>query len=174
MGTKRLCYGVKTAPAQFQAAMLKILVGIDGVFCYIDDILIISNTVEQHLKILKAVFERLVKYNVKLNKIKCNFFQEKIQYLGHQLCAEGIRPLQNKVEAIVRAPRPKGVSELKSFLGMINFMSSLFPICLHDCILYMSCCTEMLLGQGILNVKRPFKGLKRCWWVISYWYIMTR
>ena len=126
MGIKRLCYGVKTTPAQFQAAMDKILVGIDGVFCYIDDILIISNTVEQHLKILKAVFERLVKYNVNLNKMKCKFFQE-VQYLGHQLCAEGIRPLQNKVEAIVGAPRPKGVSELKSFLSTINFYGKFIP-----------------------------------------------
>ena len=80
METKRLCSGVKTAPAQFQAAMDKILVGIDGVFCYIDDILIIFNTVEQHSKILKAVFERLVKYNVKLNKMKCKFFEEEVQY----------------------------------------------------------------------------------------------
>ena len=73
------------------------------------------------MRILRLVFERLVKYNVKLNKSKCTFFQKEVQYLGHQLCSEGIRPLQNEVEAIQRAPRPKNVTELKSFLGMINF-----------------------------------------------------
>ena len=127
MGTKRLCYGVKTAPAQFQAVMDKILVGLDGVFCYIDDILVVDDTVEEHLRKLRLVFERLNKYNVKLNKSKCKFFQDEVQYLGHQLCSEGIRPLQNKVEAIQRAPRPKNVTELKSFLGMVNFYGKFVP-----------------------------------------------
>ena len=90
--------------------------GLDGVFCYIDDILVVDDTVEEHLRKLRLVFERLNKYNVKLNKSKCKFFQDELQYLGHQLCSEGIRPLQNKVEAIQRAPRPKNVTELKSFL----------------------------------------------------------
>ena len=127
MGTKRLCYGVKTAPAQFQAAMDKILAGIEGVYCYIDDILIVSNTKEEHLNILKLVFERFRRYNVKLNGTKCKFFQKDVQYLGHQICAEGIRPLQNKVEAIQGAPQPRDVSELKSFLGMINFYGKFIP-----------------------------------------------
>ena len=127
MGTKRLCFGIKTAPAQFQAVMDKILVGIEGIFCYIDDILVVSKSVEEHLRILKLVFGRLAKYNVRMNGDKCLFFRKKIQYLGHELSADGIRPLQGKVEAILKAPRPKDVTGLKSLLGMINFYGKFIP-----------------------------------------------
>ena len=57
MGTKRLCFGIKTAPAQFQATMDKILVGIEGVLCYVDDILVVTNSVEEHMRVLKLVFQ---------------------------------------------------------------------------------------------------------------------
>lgn len=97
MGTKRLCFGIKTAPAQFQATMDKILVGIEGVLCYVDDILVVTNSVEEHMRVLKLVFQRLAKYNVRLNREKCQFFKKQVQYLGHQLCVDGIRPLLNKV-----------------------------------------------------------------------------
>jgi hypothetical protein len=127
MGTNRLCFGVKTAPAQFQATMDKILSGVKGVFCYIDDILVVTESVEEHLTVLKQVFERLTKYNVKLNQVKCRFFQQEIQYLGHKLSADGIRPLQGKLEAIQKAKRPTNVSELKSLLGMINYYGKFLP-----------------------------------------------
>lgn len=127
MGTKRLCFGVKTAPAQFQAAMDKILTGIPHVFCYIDDILVATDSVEEHLRVLKSVFNRLAKFNVKLNGEKCLFLKPKIRYLGHILSSDGVRPIQQKVEAIQKAPRPKDVSELKSLLGAINYYGRFMP-----------------------------------------------
>lgn len=127
LGSKRLSYGVKTAPAQFQAVMDKILTGIKGVFCYIDDILLATNTIEEHMKVIKEVFARLSEYNVRINGNKCLFFRDQVQYLGHALSAEGIRPLQDKIQAIREAPRPQNVSELKSLLGMINFYGKFLP-----------------------------------------------
>ena len=127
MGTKRLCFGVKTAPAQFQAAMDKILTGIPHVFCYIDDILIATDSVEEHLRVLKSVFNRLAKFNVKLNGEKCVFLKPKIRYLGHILNEDGVRPIQQKLDAILKAPRPKDVSELKSLLGAINYYGRFLP-----------------------------------------------
>ena len=121
MAPKRLCFGVKTAPVIFQATMDKILAGMNNVFCYIDDILIATDNREQHLKVLKALFERFETYNVRLNAQKCLFFSEEVKYLGHILSAEGIRPVQDKVEAIQKAPRPSNVTELKSFLGLVNY-----------------------------------------------------
>lgn len=127
LGTNRLCFGVKTAPAQFQAAIDKILTGIPHVFCYIDDILVATDSIEEHLHTLKSIFKRLAEFNVKLNGDKCQFFRSKIQYLGHNLSADGIRPIQQKVEAILKAPRPKDVSELKSLLGLINYYGKFLP-----------------------------------------------
>jgi hypothetical protein len=115
MAPKRLTYGVKVAPAQFQAAIDKILAGIENVFCYIDDILIASNTPEQHYKTLEKVLARLQEYNVKLNRAKCKFLMEEVQYLGHRLTGEGVKPVQSKVDAIMKAPEPQDVSELRSF-----------------------------------------------------------
>ena len=127
LATKRLTYGVKPAPGQFQAAMDKILAGIDNVFCYIDDILIATGDKMKHQNVLEQVLQRLVKYNVKLNKAKSKFFKNQVQYLGHILTADGIRPVQDKVEGIVKAPKPTDVSQLKSFLGMVNFYGKFIP-----------------------------------------------
>ncbi|PIK43315.1 hypothetical protein BSL78_19832 [Apostichopus japonicus] len=121
LAPKRLCFGVKTAPVLFQSTMDKILTGIPHVFCYVDDILVATNNVEEHLKILRLLFDRLDKYNVRLNASKCQFFKPQVQYLGHDLSGKGIQPVQDKIEAIMRAPRPTNVSELKSFLGIVNY-----------------------------------------------------
>ena len=59
LSTKRLCFGIKTTPSIFQATMDKILVGIDNVFCYVDDVLIATHNKEDHVKVLEQVFERL-------------------------------------------------------------------------------------------------------------------
>ena len=126
-GTSRLTYGIKVAPAQFQACMDKVLSGIDHVFCYIDDILVATSSLEEHMKVLGQVFERLVQYNVKLNQDKCLFLQDSVNYLGHEVSDMGVKPLQNKIEAIMKAPVPRNISELKSFLGMVNFYAKFVP-----------------------------------------------
>lgn len=117
----RLCFGVKTAPAIFQSVMDQILQGLDNVFCYIDDILIVSTSIEEHVVLLEKVFKRLTEFNVKVNKAKCKLGLSSIEYLGHQISAEGVKPLEDKVEALRNAPRPRDVSELRSFVGMLNF-----------------------------------------------------
>ena len=58
---------------------------------------------------------------MKLKKPKCQFLKREAKYLGHKISGDGIKPLQNKVDAIKKAPIPKDVTELKSFLGMVNF-----------------------------------------------------
>ena len=106
LSTKRLCFGIKTAPSIFQATMDKILVGIDNVFCYVDDVLIATQNKEDHVKVLEQVFERFGKHNVRLNVTKCQFFRPELKYLGHTVCKEGIRPIESEVAAISKAPRP--------------------------------------------------------------------
>ena len=109
------------APAQFQACMDKVLAGLEGVSCYIDDILVATSNEKEHVERLREVFSRLQKYNVKLNGKKCSFFQTNVKYLGHVLDSEGTRPMQNKIDAIVKAATPQNVSELKAYLGMVNY-----------------------------------------------------
>ncbi|UYV80368.1 K02A2.6-like [Cordylochernes scorpioides] len=73
-----------------------VLSGIGGVICYIDDVLIATASIEEHLALLKTIFARLAKYNIKLKKEKCLFLQKEIEYLGHLVTGEGIRPLDHK------------------------------------------------------------------------------
>lgn len=127
LGTKRLCYGIKTAPAQFQAIMDKILAGIDHVFIYFDDILVSTSSRQEHIEALTQIFDRFQKYNVKINESKCQFFKDRVEYLGHTLSSDGIRPLSNKVECIMSAPTPTNVTELKSFLGLLNYYGKFLP-----------------------------------------------
>ena len=85
-----LSFGVSSPPAVFQKAMEAILQGLPQVICYLDDILITSSTVEEHLKNLAEVLERLADHGLKLKQEKCSFLQDSVEYLGHHFDAEGV------------------------------------------------------------------------------------
>lgn len=117
----RLPFGIHSAPAIFQRTMEGILRGISHVTVYIDDILITGENEEEHLKNLDAVLTRLENEGLRLKMEKCAFMLPKIEYLGHTISANGLHPSQDKVRAIVDAPVPHNVSQLRSFLGMVNY-----------------------------------------------------
>ena len=123
----RLPFGVASAPAIFQKLMDTVLQGISGVACYLDDILVSSTDEESHLRILEEVFSRLEKHGFKLKLEKCEFLTAHIEYLGHVVSKEGIHPIPSKVEAIVNAPTPANVQQLRSFLGLINYYGKFIP-----------------------------------------------
>ena len=75
--------------------------GIDGVICYIDDILVMGSTDEQHLESLEKVLQTLKEYGLRVKKTKCDFCQPLVEYLGHQADADGLHTLPSKVAAIV-------------------------------------------------------------------------
>ena len=101
--------------------MDKILHGLPGVICHIDDILITGKDDEEHLRHLAAVLNRLEEHNFRLKKDKCHFLIPSVEYLGHQIDQEGIHAVPSKVEAITNAPPPTNVQELRSFLGLLNY-----------------------------------------------------
>ena len=117
----RLPFGVASAPAMFQKLMDTVLQGIPGVVCYIDDILVTGTTQSDHLRNLEEVFQRLERHGFRLKKEKCTFLANSVEYLGHQIDCEGIRALPSKTEAIVNAPTPTNVHQLRSFLGLLNY-----------------------------------------------------
>jgi hypothetical protein len=118
----RLPFGVASALCIFQRYMESLLQGIDGVLVYIDDILVMGSTVDEHICTLDKVFERIVSAGLTLNKSKCYFLRPRIEYLGHNIIdEEGLRPTEEKVKAIKEAPKPKNVAELRSFLGITNY-----------------------------------------------------
>ena len=117
----RLPFGVSSAPAVFQKAMDTILQGLPQVICYLDDILVTGSTPQEHLQNLAVVLERLSQHGIRLKEKKCSFMQDSVDYLGHHIDAQGIRTSPSKMEAITKAPAPNNVTQLRSFLGMVNY-----------------------------------------------------
>ena len=98
--------------------MDQILQGQTNTVCYLDDILITGKSVEEHMEALEGVLKCLQDHGM---IIKCNFFQTSVEYLGHRIDANGLHPTTDKVKAVVKAPRPKTVTELKSYQGLLNY-----------------------------------------------------
>ncbi|KAL6457444.1 hypothetical protein MHYP_G00344070 [Metynnis hypsauchen] len=123
----RLAFGITSSPAIFQRAMDQVLQGLPNVHCYLDDILITGQNRVQHLKNLDAVLGRLEEFGLRVEKEKCEFFKDSLEYLGHAIDAHGLHKSPEKVRAIVEAPAPTDVSQLCSFLGLINYYSRFIP-----------------------------------------------
>ena len=123
----RLSYGVSSAPSIFQAVMDQILQDMPGVVCYLDDILISAKNKVEHLELLDKVLTRLEKYGVRVKLAKCEFMSSEVVYLGHRIDATGIHPTDDKISAIKEAPIPQNVTELRSFLGLVNYYHKFLP-----------------------------------------------
>ncbi|XP_031343921.1 uncharacterized protein K02A2.6-like [Photinus pyralis] len=123
----RMPYGIKTAPSIFQLIMEKVLIGLEGVTCFLDDILIAGRNKEEHLLRIDLVLNKLEKYGLTVRREKCNFFQKSVNYLGFVIDEEGLRPSTEKVDALLKAIPPRNKSELKSVLGMFNYYRAFIP-----------------------------------------------
>ena len=98
-----------------------VLSGLQGVASYIDDIIVTGKTKQEHLQNLDSVLTRLEQAGFHLNRAKSAFMLPSIQYLGHVISAEGIQPSKEKVRALLEAPTPTNVQQLRSFLGAVNY-----------------------------------------------------
>lgn len=101
---------------------------------------------------LVQVLDRLQGYNVRVNLNKCQFFSNEIKFLGHLICKEGIKPLPEKVEAIVRAPAPNSLTQLQADLGLLNYYCKFLPR-LSECL------TPL---HKLLKNDTPFKWTDEC------------
>ena len=123
----RLPFGVSAAPSIFQRIMENLLQGIPHVSIYLDDILITGTTETEHLNTLDEVLSRLVTAGFKLKQKKCGFLLSSVEYLGHKISAKGLQPTEEKVRAIKEAPPPSNVSQLRSFIGLVNYYGKFLP-----------------------------------------------
>ena len=117
-------FGLTNSPATFQTMMndlFKDLIDEGCVIIYMDDILIFTETLEEHMKIVKRVLKILAKNKLYLKAEKCSFEQTKIEYLGLIISAGQIEMDPVKVEGVSAWPTPSNVKEVQSFLGFVNF-----------------------------------------------------
>ena len=106
---------------------IALLRGIPFVAVYLDDILVSGETETDHLANLDTVLTRMKEAGLRLRRSKCTFMQEAVEYLGHRVDAQGLHPVQKKVKAIAEAPAPTNVTELKSYLGLLNYYGRFLP-----------------------------------------------
>ena len=123
----RLPFGIASAPAIFQRVMDTILQGLPGTICYIDDILLTAASEEEHFRLLEEVLRRLRAENIRMKRSKCYFMRDSVEYLGHIVDANGLHATPEKIAAIERAPRPQNVTQLRSFLGLLNYYRKFLP-----------------------------------------------
>ena len=123
----RLPFGVSSAPGISQRTMENLLQGIPHVVVRVDDILVSGKDDPDHLANLGTVLSRLSNAGLKLSLGKCLFMQPQVTYCGYVINGDGIQPVAAKVDAIKNAPEPKDVSQLRAFLGMLNYYHRFLP-----------------------------------------------
>ncbi len=119
--------GIAGSPDIFQAGMMKLMESLEYVRAYIDDLLCISReSFDDHLDKLKEVLKRLREAGLKVNADKPTFCALEIEYLGYIISKNRIKPQSNKVQAILVIQPPKGVNQLRHFLGMVQYYRDLW------------------------------------------------
>src|SRR6266498_4459181 len=118
-----MLFGLTNAPAIFQRLMNYVLHDYlnDFVVVYLDDILVYSDTFEEHLVYLRKVFIKLREANLVIKLKKCKFGQRKIKFLGHTIGTDGLRTDPENIEKIINCPIPIDVTGVRKFMGLCNY-----------------------------------------------------
>uniref|UniRef100_A0A803JFV2 Gypsy retrotransposon integrase-like protein 1 n=1 Tax=Xenopus tropicalis TaxID=8364 RepID=A0A803JFV2_XENTR len=116
-------FGLCNAPSTFQRLMDIVLADLQGTAClvYLDDIIVIGRTWDEHLQRLSCVLQKLKEAKLKVKPSKCKLFCEKVRYLGHVISSAGVEPDPEKVTTITQWPVPQNIKELRSFLGLASY-----------------------------------------------------
>lgn len=132
---RKMPFGLKNSAQAFQRYMDAVLRSLSHLqsspfcVCYVDDLLIFSADRATHIQHLRQVFEVLERHKLHINLTKCSFAQSTIEFLGHQIDENGVRPSPEKVRALCNMPSPGTYDELRSRVGAINYYRAFVPRC---------------------------------------------
>ena len=121
---KRLLFGITSAPEKYQKIIKDVLQECPGVANIADDLIIHGKRLEEHLF---GVLKRLKECGLTLNADKCQFRLPKLTFYGHDLSRSGVSPSEEKVMAIRDAKAPQNSSEIRSFLGLVQYSAKFIP-----------------------------------------------
>jgi hypothetical protein len=113
-------FGLRNAAQTFKRFMDSLLKHLPFVFCYLDDIIIASHSLEEHIEHLRQIFTILQENGLQINPAKCVFAAAAVEFLGHRVDQDGVRPLQRHVQAISDFPPPQDVKQLQQFLQEVS------------------------------------------------------
>jgi transposase InsO family protein len=123
----RMPFGLRNAAQSFQRHIDHVLRDLDFVRPYLDDILIFSVDEVSHTSHVHTVLDRLNRHNLVINLKKCEFYAREVKFLGHLISENGVSPVPEKLLTISNIPLPKTVTNLRSFLGAVNFYHRFLP-----------------------------------------------
>jgi hypothetical protein len=117
----RLVPGLASAAAEFQAIIEKTIHGIEKTVAFQDDVTVGGKGMQDHLDKLDQTLARFAQHGFRLRKDKCAFLQRKIEFLGHEVDGNGIRPLAKKLDGFKNMPPPENVKQVEAFIGFVNY-----------------------------------------------------
>lgn len=119
----RMPFGLKNAPSTFQRVMDNVLRKHIGVIClvYMDDIIVFSTSLTEHIDNLAKIFRTLEEHNLKIQLDKSEFLQKEVAFLGHIVTSEGVKPNPDKIQIIKEWPLPSNEKQLRGFLGILGY-----------------------------------------------------
>lgn len=154
-------FGLKNAPSIFQRVMDNVLREHIGVRCLVcmDDIIVFSTSLKEHLDNLRLIFASLQKYNMKIQPDKSEFLHKEIAFLGHIVTREGVKPNQDKIDIIRNWPLPKNEKELRGFLCVLGYYRKF----IRDFAKIAKPLTQTLRkGEKIIHTKDFIDAFERC------------
>lgn len=125
----RMPMGLKNSPSTFQRVMDNVLKDLQNQVClvYLDDIIVFSTSLQEHVINLEKVFKKLRESNFKIQMDKSEFLKLETEFLGHIIGRDGVKPNPNKIQAIQNYPLPKTTTEIKRFLGLLGYYRKFIP-----------------------------------------------
>ncbi len=141
--------GLKCLPNIAQAAMENVLSGIKDADVHIDDVGAFSDNWEHHVNLIATILRRLHENGFTINPLKCEWAIKETDWLGYWLTPWGLKPWKKKIDAILHMDHPRNATELRMFIGCINYHGDMWPS--HAQIL------KPLTDQSSLKKKAPIK-----------------
>lgn len=126
----RMPFGLKVAPSRFQRYINQVLSELIRelkVVVYMDDVLVMSVTIEQHIETLRQLFRLLVANKLELRIDKCAFLQTEIEFVGYLVTEAGISPTKEGIKSVQRIPVPRNVKEVHSFVALCSYFRKFIP-----------------------------------------------
>jgi hypothetical protein len=117
----RMPFGLKNGPPTFQRMMNAIFADVPNTLIYMDDIIVYSSSLQEHIQDIRRVLQKLQQHNLQLQLDKSEFIRSDLLFLGHIISKDGIKPNPDKIKAVVDFPLPKTEKQIKQFLGLTGY-----------------------------------------------------
>ncbi|GFY12807.1 hypothetical protein TNCV_4284651 [Trichonephila clavipes] len=147
-------FGLCNAASTFQRFVDEVLRGLNFVYAFIDDILVATSSEAEHIQHLRLLFQRLDQYGLSINPSKCTFGIPTLNFLPFQVCSSGIKPLEDSVEAVLKFPKSPTITDLRRFLGMLNYYRRFIRQAAHIF------APQVNFLKGVRNKKRSKRNVK--------------